>query len=69
MRIDVRVSPPRLSAVLPKEAALLRARLAAVRTIVGRGPLPRTSQLREAVAAAAGAYADEKRPREDVDQQ
>ncbi len=69
MRIDIRVSPLLLSALLPKDAALLKSRLAAVRTIVGRGPLPRTSQLREAVAAAAGAYADEERPREDGDQQ
>jgi hypothetical protein len=65
MRIDIRVSPPRLSAVLPKDAALLRARLAAVRAMLGSGPLPRTSRLREAVAAMASA--GEERPGEDVD--
>ena len=60
MRIDVRVSVPRLRPVLPMDRAALRGRLRAVREMVGGAPLPRTSRLREAAVAMASAEAERR---------
>ena len=60
MRIDVRVSVPRLRPVLPADGAALRERLRALREMVGGAPLPRTSRLRGAAAAMASAEAERR---------
>lgn len=60
MRIDVRVSVPKLWPVLPTDMTALKARLRAVREMVGVAPLPRTSRLREAAVALASAEAERR---------
>ncbi|UIJ70636.1 hypothetical protein [Aurantimonas sp. HBX-1] len=57
MRVTVRVKAPRLRPVMPADTAALRARLAALRDLVGNAPLPRTSRLREAGAGLVFAKA------------
>ena len=57
MRVTVRVRAPRLRPVMPADRAALRARLAALRDLVGNARLPRTSRLREAGAGVESAEA------------
>jgi hypothetical protein len=61
MRIDVRVSLPRLRPVVPRDGAALRERLQAVRDLIGGARLPRTSLLRRAAAGMASAEAEWRR--------
>lgn len=57
MRVTVRVRAPRLRPLMPADTAALRARLAALRDLVGSARLPRTSRLREATAGLGSAGA------------